>query len=108
MTAKIVLMDGASTDRIEATFYTPGEFERVLSASRKNPHAQTELSDAREAARTAGVREPDVLTEPAHVESAGQPAGGHAIRRRAQQGRRLQRRTSTRSSCTPIDLGYIR
>ena len=70
MTAKIVLMDGASTDGIEATFYTRGEFERVLSASRKDPHAQTELSDAREAACTAGVREPDVLTEPAHVESA--------------------------------------
>ena len=70
MTAKIVLMDGARTDGIEATFYTGGEFERVLSASRKNPHAQTELSDAREAARTAGVHELDVLNEPAHVESA--------------------------------------
>ncbi len=70
MTAKIVLMDGASTDRIEATFYTPGEFDRVLSASRRDSHAQAELSDAREAARTAGLREGDLVTEPAHMESA--------------------------------------
>ncbi len=70
MTAKIVLMDGASSDGIEATFYTPGEFERVLSASGKDSQAHAELSGAREAARTAGVRESDVVKTPAHVESA--------------------------------------
>ena len=70
MTAKIVLMDGASSDGIEATFYTPGEFERVLSASGKDSQAHAEFSGAREAARTAGVRESDVVKTPAHVESA--------------------------------------
>ena len=35
MTAKIVLMDGASTDGIEATFYTRGEFERGTKRQQK-------------------------------------------------------------------------
>ena len=66
MTAKIALMEGDTTERIEATLYTPDEFQRVKDACSSNSQAN-ELVTARETARYKGLKESDLLTEPAHV-----------------------------------------
>lgn len=67
MTAKITLMEGNATERIEATLYTPDEFQRVKDACSSNPQAYNELVKARETARYKGLKESDLLTEPARV-----------------------------------------
>ena len=67
MTAKIALMEGDTTERIEATLYTPDEFQRVKDACSSNPQAYNELVTARETARYKGLKESDLLTEPARV-----------------------------------------
>lgn len=67
MTAKIALMEGDTTERIEATLYTPDEFQRVKDACSSNPQAYNELITARETARYKGLKESDLLTEPARV-----------------------------------------
>ena len=67
MTAKIALMEGDTTERVEATLYTPQEFQRVKDACRTDQQAKAELDEAREIARAQGVRENDLLTEPARV-----------------------------------------
>ena len=68
-TAKIALMEGDTTERIEATLYTPDEFQRVKDAC-SSDLAKAELDEARETARAQGLKESDLLTEPAHVRSA--------------------------------------
>ena len=67
MTAKIALMEGDTTERIEATLYTPDEFQRVKEACSSNPQAYNELVTARETARYKGLKESDLLTEPERV-----------------------------------------
>ena len=67
MTAKIALMEGDTTERIEATLYTPDEFQRVKDACSSNPQAYNELITARETARYKKLKESDLLTEPARV-----------------------------------------
>ena len=67
MTAKIALMEGDTTERIEATLYTPDEFQRVKDECRSNIQAQNELAGARGTARAKGLKETDLLTEPARV-----------------------------------------
>lgn len=67
MTAKITLMEGNATERIEATLYTPDEFQRVKDACSSNPQAYNELITARETARYKKLKESDLLTEPARV-----------------------------------------
>ena len=51
MTAKIALMDGDKTERIEATLYTPDEFRQVVEASKSDERSAQELAEARESAR---------------------------------------------------------
>ncbi len=67
MTAKIALMEGDTTERIEATLYTPDEFQRVKDAYSSDTQAQEELAKARGTARDKGLKESDLLTEPACV-----------------------------------------
>ena len=67
MTAKIALMDGDNAERIEATLYTPDEFRKVAKASKSKEHSAQELAEARESARAEGLKEPDLLTDPARV-----------------------------------------
>ena len=67
MTAKIALMEGDTTERIEATLYTPDEFRRVKDAYSSDIQAQNELAGARGTARAKGLKETDLLTEPARV-----------------------------------------
>ena len=67
-TAKITLMEGSVSESVEATLYTPAEFQRVLEASKKDGKAAAELSSARNFARAAGIQESQLLTDPAHVE----------------------------------------
>ena len=67
MTAKIALMEGDTTERIEATLYTPDEFQRVKDACSSNPQAYNELITARETARYKKLKESDLLAEPARV-----------------------------------------
>ena len=69
MTAKIALMEGDTTERIEATLYTPDEFQQVKDAcsSSSDKQAWTELEEARNTARSQGLKERDLLTEPARV-----------------------------------------
>ena len=67
MTAKIALMEGDTTERIEATLYTPDEFQRVKDACSSDSQAAAELAEARETARAEGLKENDLLTEPARV-----------------------------------------
>ena len=67
MTAKIALMAGDETERVEATLYTPDEFRHVVEASKPDERSAQELAEAREAARAEGLRESDLLTNPARV-----------------------------------------
>ena len=67
-TAKITLMEGNVEESVEATLYTPDEFRRVVEASRKDVQAAADLSEARDCARAAGLRETQLLTDPAHTE----------------------------------------
>ena len=67
MTAKIALMDGDKAERIEATLYTPDEFRQVVEASKSNERSAQELAEARESARAEGLKESDLLTDPARV-----------------------------------------
>ena len=67
MTAKIALMEGDETERVEATLYTPDEFRHVVEASRPDERSAQELAEARETARAEGFRESDLLTNPARV-----------------------------------------
>ena len=67
MTAKIALMEGDTTERIEATLYTSDEFQQVKDACSSNPQAREELAEARNTARDKGLKESDLLTEPARV-----------------------------------------
>ena len=69
MTAKIALMDGDKTERIEATLYTPDEFRHVVEASKPDERSAQELAEARESARAEGLKESDLLTDPARVVS---------------------------------------
>ena len=67
-TAKITLMEGCAKESVEATFYTPDEFRRVVEASRKDRQAEAELSNALECGRAAGLQESQLLTDPAQIE----------------------------------------
>lgn len=67
MTAKIALMEGDETERVEATLYTPDEFRHVVEASKPDERSAQELAEARETARAEGLRESDLLTNPVHV-----------------------------------------
>ena len=67
-TAKITLMEGSADESVEAILYTPDEFRRVVDASKTNPQAAAELSEARESARAAGLQESQLLTDRAQVE----------------------------------------
>ncbi|MDE0026189.1 MAG: dynamin family protein [Spirochaetaceae bacterium] len=67
-TAKITVMDGCEKESVEATLYTFGEFQRVLDESKKDIRAAAELSEARESARAAGLRESQLLTDVGRVE----------------------------------------
>ena len=67
-TAKITLMEGSANESVEATLYTPDEFQRVVEASQRDCQAKAELSNARERARAAGLQESQLLTDPAQVE----------------------------------------
>ena len=67
MTAKIALMDGDKTERIEATLYTPDEFRHVVEESKSDERSAQELVEARESARAEGLKESDLLTDPARV-----------------------------------------
>lgn len=67
MTAKIALMDGDKTERIEATLYTPDEFLQVVKASKMKESSAQELAEARESARAEGLKESDLLTDPARA-----------------------------------------
>lgn len=67
MTAKIALMDGDKTERIEATLYTPDEFRHVVEASKSKESSEQELIEARESARAEGLKESDLLTDPARI-----------------------------------------
>ena len=67
MTAKIALMEGDEMERVEATLYTPDEFRHVVEASKSNERSAQELARARETARAEGLRESDLLTNPARV-----------------------------------------
>ena len=67
MTAKIALMAGDKSERVEATLYTPDEFRHVVETSKPDERSAQELAEARETARAEGLREPDLLTDPARV-----------------------------------------
>ena len=67
MTAKIALMAGDESERVAATLYTPAEFRHVVETSKSDERSAQELAEAREAARVEGLREPDLLTDPARV-----------------------------------------
>lgn len=67
MTAKIALMEGSEAERVEATLYTRDEFEQVKEASRQDERSAQELAEARETARAEGLKESDLLTNPARV-----------------------------------------
>ncbi len=67
MTAKISLMEGDTRERIEATLYTPDEFQQVKDACSSDTLAEEELAEARETAGAAGIKEIEILTEPARV-----------------------------------------
>ena len=67
MTAKIALMAGDETERVEATLYTPDDFRHVVEASKRDERSAQELAEARETARAEGLRESDLLTNPARV-----------------------------------------
>ena len=67
MTAKIALMEGDTPERIEATLYTPDEFQQVKDACSSDKQAWAELEEARNTARSQGLKERDLLTEPARV-----------------------------------------
>ena len=69
MTAKIALMEGDTKERIEATLYTPDEFQRVKEACNSDGLAKAELDEARETARAEGLKETELLTEPPQVRS---------------------------------------
>lgn len=66
-TAKITFMEGSAKESVEATLYTGDEFRRVVEESRKDCEAEAELARARECARAAGLRESQLLTDPARV-----------------------------------------
>ena len=66
-TAKIVLMEGDTAEHIEATLYTPDEFQRAKDACSSDIQAQEELAKARGTARDKGLKESGLLTEPARV-----------------------------------------
>ena len=67
MTAKIALMAGDETEQVEATLYTPDDFRHVVEASKRDERSAQELAEARETARAEGLRESDLLTNPARV-----------------------------------------
>ena len=67
MTAKIALMDGDKREHIEATLYTPDEFRHVVETSKLDERSAQELAEARESARAEGLKESDLLTDPARV-----------------------------------------
>ena len=67
MTAKIALMDGDKAERIEATLYTPDEFRHVVEKSKSDERSAQELAEARESACAEGLKESDLLTDPARV-----------------------------------------
>ena len=67
MTAKIALMAGDESERVEATLYTPDEFRHVVETSKPDERSARELAEARDNARAEGLREPDLLTDPARV-----------------------------------------
>ena len=67
MTAKIALMEGDTRERIEATLYTPDEFQRVKEKCSSDIQAKEELDKARQTALDKGLEESDLLTEPARV-----------------------------------------
>ncbi len=67
MTAKIALMEGGATERVEATLYTHDEFLQVVESSKPDERSAQELAEAREKARAEGIKEPDLLTTPAQV-----------------------------------------
>ena len=69
MTAKIALMEGSESEaeRVEATLYTRDEFNQVKEASKQDERSAQELAEARETARAEGLKESDLLTNPAHV-----------------------------------------
>ncbi len=69
MTAKIALMGGDETERIEATLYTPDEFRQVVEASKPDERSAQELAEARKTARAEGLKESDLLTTPAQVKA---------------------------------------
>ena len=64
MTAKIALMEGDETERVEATLYTPDEFREVVEASKLDERSAQDLEEARETARAERLRESDLLTNP--------------------------------------------
>ena len=67
MTAKIALMAGDETERVKVTLYTPDEFRHVVEASKRDERSAQELVEARDTARGEGLRESDLLTNPARV-----------------------------------------
>ena len=67
MTAKIALMEGDECERVEATLYTPDEFRYVVETSKPDERSAQELVEARETARAEGLRESDLLTNPARI-----------------------------------------
>lgn len=71
MTAKIALMEGSESEveRVEATLYTRDEFNQVKEGSKQDERSAQELAEARETARAEGLKESDLLTNPARVVS---------------------------------------
>ena len=69
MTAKIALMEGSESEaeRVEATLYTRDEFNQVKEGSKQDERSAQELAEARETARAEGLKESDLLTNPARV-----------------------------------------
>lgn len=67
MTAKIALMEGDKAERVEATLYTSDEFRDVVQASKQDERSAQELAEARDTARAKGLKESDLLTNPARV-----------------------------------------
>ena len=67
MTAKIALMEGDTRERIEATLYTPDQFQQLKDACGLDIQAEAELDEARGTARAEGLKESELLTQPARV-----------------------------------------
>ena len=67
-TAKITLLEGSAQESVEGTLYTPDEFQSVVDESNKDSHAAADLSSARESARSAGLQESQLITDPARIE----------------------------------------